>query len=230
MVSALLAGLAPVSDTFVPPDDVRWPWIQEALVRYEYSATRAQQLAADLGWQRGSDGTFNRAGGEPATIQIRSTPGQEKEIAIVADYWRAAGFGVEERPLSIGESRDQRLVSLFPAIHYASLPLSFQQDLQRVHGRLCPTEQTNWTGTNRGCYLNPSMDQVADALQTAIDPREQQRLWRELVRAQSEDLPLLPLYFNIQVELYRQGLTGVVGTARPEGAQTWNIADWDLVT
>lgn len=73
------------------------------------------------------------------------------------------------------------------------------------------------------------MDRVADALQTAIDPREQQRLWRELVRVQSEELPLLPLYFNIQVELYRQGVAGAVGTARPEGGQTWNIAEWDLV-
>jgi len=144
--------------------------VQDTLVRYEFDPTRAQQLAAEVGWRRGPDGTFVRANGEPATIQIRSTPGQEKEIAIVADFWRAAGFGVEERPLSIGESRDQRFVSLFPAFHYASLPLSFQQDLQRVHGRLCPAEQTNWTGTNRGCYLNAAMDDVADALQTAIDP------------------------------------------------------------
>jgi ABC-type transport system substrate-binding protein len=151
-------------------------------------------------------------------------------MTIVADFWRAAGFSVEQRPLSAGESRDQRFVSLFPAIHVASLPLNFQQDLQRLYGPLCPTDQSNWTGTNRGCYVNPRMDALADRLQTTIDQHEQRQLWRDMVRIQSEELPLLPMYFNIQVELFRQGVTGVVGTARPEGSQTWNVAEWDLAS
>ena len=69
---------------------------------------------------------------------------------------------------------------------------------------------------------------MIDRLKAAIDPEDQRRPYQELARLQTEELPFLPLFFNINLTVFRQGITGVKGDGRPEGGVTWNIAEWDV--
>lgn len=130
--------------------------------------------------------------------------------------------------LSPGDARDVRRVVQFPTLQVSNIPLAFQHNLERLHGARCPSDANHWTGFNSGCYRNPESDRVADALRTEIDAAEQTRLWRELVRIQTEDVPVVPMFFLIVVTLFREGVTGVKGEPKPRGAQTWNVAEWDV--
>jgi len=109
-----------------------------------------------------------------------------------------------------------------------TFPINFQYWVQRHHGPACSTEANRWVGNNRGCYQNAERDRVANALNVAIDPGDQRRLFRDLARIESEDVPALPLYFNVQITLFRDGVTGVKRNTAPKTTATWNVAEWDV--
>src|SRR5439155_11168207 len=58
-------GLAPVPDTFMPPDDPRrqHPAIRDGITLYPYDPARAQRELEALGWRKGADGVLvNQSG------------------------------------------------------------------------------------------------------------------------------------------------------------------------
>lgn len=232
LVDALFAGTAPPSDSFIPPDDAKHEWVKDATVTYPYNPRRAQELFTEVGWRRGAGGTFTRAGGEPASIAIWTRPGgnASQELAIMADSWKTAGLSPEQVVLSAGQARDNQVLATFPGFATSSNPVTFENTLQVLWSQLCPTEQTRWNGRNHGCYQNPRMDQTIDSLKTAIDPTEQRRLWSEMVKIYTDELPVLPLYFVVQVMVFREGVSGVKGDTRPRTAPTWNAQEWDVAS
>lgn len=230
MVDALLAGQSPVSDTFLPPDDAKWDWVKDVVTRYDYDPGRAQVLFAAAGWRRATDGSVVGAGGERVTIPLWTTSGAqyEQEQAILGDSLRALGFGVEQHVLTPAQDRDRQFRASFPALDGSQIPVKLDTVLARLYGPNCPTQESRWAGNNRGCWQDAAMDRINDGLGTAVDPTEQRRLYGELVKSLTEKLPVLPLYFSVQVVLFREGVTGVKGDTRPSGSETWNVAEWDV--
>lgn len=230
LVGVLLDGQAPVSHTFIPPDDVKWEWVKDTLAQYPFDQRRAHEQLQAAGWRRGGDGAYLSAAGERFTIPIWTTDGEQnaQELAVIADNWKALGVSVEQVVLPSAQTRNNELRASFPAFDTTAVPVTFQNVTRRVYGPTCPSEQSRWAGGNRGCYQNPDNDRLVDGLTVAIDAAEQRRLWRELVKLQSEELPVLPLYFNVQVTLFREGILGVKGDTKPRTSVTWNVAQWDV--
>jgi peptide/nickel transport system substrate-binding protein len=214
----------------MPPTDARWEWIKDAIATYEYDPRRSQQLLSDLGWRRGGDGAFVNTNGARVSIPLWTTQGgqNEQEQAIIADNWRNLGLGVEQRVLGRIESDDRVLRASFPAFETNALPISFRQWTSVLYGPNCPTEANRWAGRNRGCYQNPEHDRLVDEIGGAVDPAEQRRIYREIGRIQTTDLPVLPLYFNVEVTLFREGVLGIRGNTMPKTSLMWNVLEWDL--
>ncbi|HEY3115937.1 MAG TPA: peptide ABC transporter substrate-binding protein [Chloroflexota bacterium] len=232
LVDTVLRGQAPVSDTFIPPDDAKWAWVHSSVATYPFDPKRAQERLRDAGWQQTADGQWlDRLGNRISVpLHTRPDPQGEREISIIAGNWRSLGLGVEQVVWSVGEARDNKVIATYPGFAPTSNPLAFGNTLQVMYGRLCPSEQTRWSGRNHGCYQNPEMDRVIDGLNRAIDPADQQRLWSDMVRIQTQELPVLPLYFNIQAVLFREGVTGVKGDTKPRTSSMWDVADWDITS
>jgi ABC-type transport system substrate-binding protein len=123
--------------------------------------------------------------------------------ALGRGYFRDAGLDLE-----VVESGGRR----------GSIPMLAAGDL----------DVSRWAGGNRGCCQNPEMDRTIEALTTAIEPDAQRRLYRDLVRMQSEEFPVLPLYFNVQITVFRDGVLGVKGDTQPRTSVSWNVTEWDL--
>jgi peptide/nickel transport system substrate-binding protein len=230
LVDTLYQGQTVVSHTFIPPDDYRWEWIKDAVTTYEYDPRRAQQVLAEAGWHRAGDGPLLNAAGERVSFPVwtSSAGNNELEVQIIADNWKALGANVETRVLSGAQAQDRELLATFPSFNPSAISLTFQNTLRRVNGQFCPSEQTRWVGSSVGCYQNPEMDRIIDRLFVATDRSEQRDLWRGLMKIQTEDLPVLPLFFEIKASLFREGVTGFRGDTKPSTSATWNVAEWDL--
>lgn len=229
LADALLSGHSPVSDTFIPPEDPRWEWVKDVVVAYSYHPRRAHELLEWAGWRRTDDARATAAG-HPAALGLWTTTGEQnlQEQAIVAEYWKAVGISVSQHVVPQALQRDREYRASYPAFDQTAIPLSFANTVFRAHSSQCPREP-RWAGNNRGCYQDPVMDRVADALAVAIDEPQQRRLYRELVRLYSEDLPVLPLYFNVEATVFREGVVGVKGNTKPRTSHSWNIAEWDVL-
>ncbi len=230
IADAQYGGLAAVSHWFVPEDDLKWDWVKEGVARYDYDPRRSQESLESAGWRRGADGIFANAADGRVVFPYWGGSGDagERETAIIADSWKTNGILIEQivRPQEL--QQDLRFRANFPALETTSIPIKFPGTIERVYGNRCPTEQTRWAGGNRGCYQNPGMDRTIEALGTAIDPADQRRLYGDLVKMQTEDLPLMPLYFKINMTLFREGVVGVKGDTKPRTSVMWNVSEWDV--
>jgi peptide/nickel transport system substrate-binding protein len=230
LVEAMLGGQSPVAHTFIPPDDVKWDWVKDVAVTYDYDPRRSADLLTQMGWTRGGDGAFQKSGDDATAIPISASASDKnvRELAIIADYWKAAGLKVEQIVIPAVEARDNRVNANFGGFMPGSTPASYRNTLKKNYGPACPMEQTRWVGTNNGCYRNAELDRIIDALSIAIEPNTQQRLFRERVKLETEELPLLPLYFDVQIHLFREGVHGVRGETNPTTSVSWNAAEWDV--
>jgi peptide/nickel transport system substrate-binding protein len=224
-------GGAPVAHSFVSSDDFKWDWIKDVTERYDFDQRRALDLLAEGGWRRAPDGRILNSAGEQVTLQYRTPEGGQwvEEMAIVADDWKAIGFNVDQSVLPTAQSRDRMAVSTFPSVYAGNKSLNMLNVLRAYYGPECASEANRWAGLNSACYQNPEADRLIGPLLSAIDRNEQQRLTRDLGAIYSRDLPSLPLYYTVQILLFRDGVTGIRGGARPTGSNTWNIHEWDVV-
>jgi peptide/nickel transport system substrate-binding protein len=231
LAEGISEGLSAVSDTFIPPDDFRWEWVKDSIARYPYDPKRAEQLLAEAGFRRGTDGVFVTPSDARFVLPQWATAGtqNEREVAIVADQWRTFGTPTEQFILSRAQSEDRRFRSNFPAYYHASLPSLNVENLEaRFHSTRCVSEANNWTGQNYGCYVNPTADQITERWKAALDPADQRQWVTALAKLFTDDLPMLPLYFEVDLSVARPGITGIKGRAKPEGDVTWNIREWDV--
>jgi peptide/nickel transport system substrate-binding protein len=229
LADTVMAGTSSVAETFITPTDPRWEWVKDVVVPHPYDPRQARQLLEAVGWRRGGDGRFVDGAGQPISIALWTTSGEqnESETNIVADYWRQLGLGVEQTIISQAQQRDRRLRASYPGFDTTSVPLRFDNTTGRVHGAECPTVENDWVGSNRGCYRNPAMDRAIEALRGAIDPPEQRRWYREVVQLQMQELPMLSTYFNIHADIFREGVTGIRASSYLVRVP-WNIAEWDI--
>jgi peptide/nickel transport system substrate-binding protein len=225
MSDTFFEGAAPVAWTFVPEADARWDWIKDVVTKYDYDARQARQLLSSI-WQSNADGTFSNTAGERVSIPLWTTT-SEREIAVIGDYWRDVGVPASLTVLGESLTRDIRLRASYPGLDYTRIPLDFTGMLRRTYSEQCPGEQNRWVGNNRGCYLNSENDRLIEALYVAIDPHERRRLTRDLIKGQTEDLPVLPLYFDVTANIYRAGVSGP-RMSSAEAPWLWNVVDWDL--
>jgi peptide/nickel transport system substrate-binding protein len=227
---ALFGSMVPVADASIAPDDVKWSWVQDVVQRYDYNPNRALQLLSEVGWRPDSNGVLLDREGNRVNLALWTDPGEleAQQLAIVGDQWRRLGLGIEEIVLSAGQMRDTRYSSSFPSFGMAQLAIGAETTLLRFHSSNCPAEENRWTGPNAGCYRDPQHDRVVDALRSAIDPDEQRQLYRTMLTRESQELPVLPLYFDVQVTLFREGIVGVRGDTRPRTSATWNVSDWEV--
>lgn len=154
------------------------------------------------------------------------TTSGEREIQIIADFWREVGLSTNLNVLGEALTRDIRLRASYPAFDYTRLPLAIDNLLRRTYSPQCPSESNRWIGNNRGCYRNAATDQVIERLFVSIDPGEQRTLFRELVQTQTQDLPLLPLFFDVSAWIMREGITGP-RLSSEKGSLLWNVREWD---
>ena len=230
MVDALYDGLATVADSFIAPDDVKWDWVKDVVARYPYDPRRSIELLAEVGWRKGPDGAIVNAAGEGVTIGVWTTGGQASEGTIVADNWKSLGVNTDLLVLSPAQSQDSRFRVSYPSFALAQYPISYEFNVINLRAANCPSEQTQFRGNNRGCFRDADNERLIEAISLAIDPAQQRPLYRDLARLHSEALPELPLYFNVAVTVFRQGVVGVMGSGRPRGGLGWNVMDWDVVS
>ena len=228
MVDAIFGGYGVPSDTFVPPDLAQWDWVKDSINRYPYDQRRAQEVLTGVGWRKGGDGLFVNGAGAPVKIGLWATAGSTEDTVIVADNWKSIGVNVDQLVLSPAQSRDSEFRVSYPSFALATYPISFEFGPMNLRGSNCPSPETQWKGNNRGCFKDAQNERLIEALSVAIAPSDQQRLYGQIAKYQSELLPELPLYFDVNFIIFRPGVTGIRGSSMPRSGLGWNVLDWDV--
>jgi len=216
----MTAGLAPLADSWLPPDHALRREVEGSIPQYPFDPGRAQQLLAQAGWTRGSDGVLvHSPSGERFDVEVWSKGRySEKPITVIADGWKAVGAQPTLHVIPAARDSDREYEVTYPGAIFTNPPSEQFYDDYRLHSAHIAAGENRWTGRNQPGYVNSRFDAIIDRLQATIDPREQIGLHRQLLQEAMSDVAVMPLYWEQRPHLVLQGVT----RGRSENVMLWN--------
>jgi peptide/nickel transport system substrate-binding protein len=226
IVDSLFEGQAIISDTPFPPGDPTGTSVERLVTRYPYDLRRTEALMGELGIAREGDLYSTGEGRVSFEIKNIGSSQNDSERSIMAHGWRQAGFEIEERTFTPTEAQDGQARASFRGLHPVSIAQGESAMTYMVTAQVSRAE-TRWNGQNRGGWSNAEFDRLQDAFLTTLDPAERLTLLGQELAMLSEQLPLLPLYFNPGVVAYPSVVRGV-NLKAGDGEVSWNVHEWEL--
>jgi peptide/nickel transport system substrate-binding protein len=228
IINHLYGGLLEVAHSYIPPGSSGFEIIDARTTKYAYDPARADAYLADLGWRKGTDGMLRNDRGAAYELPFSTTTGnQEREElqTVIADMWRTAGFDVriQNVPLSVQSSDDY----LFPTTDLSGVATDFEGNVPRLHGRYLKSPQ-NPRGSNVWGYDNPEVNHLLDEWSRTPQRPRAIEIEADVMHRVSEDLPIAPINYRVEVIAVGRGITGVPHRTELVGNNSaWNVERWD---
>jgi peptide/nickel transport system substrate-binding protein len=224
---AVYLGESIITDTPVTPAAPYYSDLTRQIARYAYDPVRVDQLMMDAGFIKGGDGTFVSRDGTrlAAEVKANGTEALVKEMAIIASWWRQAGFEMRETPVPVALSTNLETRGSFSAF-YVGQGGSDESLFASYTSRSVGRPENGWVGSNRGGFSHPEFDRLHAAFSTTLDRVERDRYALEMARIMSQELPAISLMFQVNSVAVGKGLKGPGGWG-PNGSLSWNVHLWE---
>lgn len=224
----LFDGKGFMVETNIPDNARYYPQLERSIARYEYDPGRTEQLMAEAGFAKDPSRLFSSAAGErfrPDFWSIQS-PLYERQQAIMAETWSRAGIDTNSRVMGAAQLRDFETAVTFSGLS-ARLLGGGEQSLSMFTSAQVSSPANRWLGSNRNGWNSPEFDQMFDLYSATLDRTERERQVIDMMRLTSEQIPIFPLYFNIDVLGHLARLRGpALGDI--DRLFLWNIHEWEL--
>jgi peptide/nickel transport system substrate-binding protein len=217
LVAAKFPGRAKARVAASPLDEGN-EFFDPAVRRWRYDAAAARRLLDQAGYlDPDGDGPLPRLTLSWKTSADRSRVGLAQAMARKLGE---VGIAVDVRPFEFALFLDDVKKGNF---QLCSLQMSdiVEPDMMRAlfHATRIPTAENAWAGANRFRYRDGEVDRWLDAGAAESDPPRRRGFYAQVQEKLAEDLPMLPLWHEDNVLVYRRGLRGVqvLKTGRLEG-------------
>jgi len=223
-------GEGRVADTFLSPFADYAAIIDRSIVKYAYDPRRTEQLMAEAGISRLSDGHYVVTGGDRFTFEVKTNAQaqNEKERSILAAAWREAGYEVEEAGLPASLGQDGQARSTFTGLYSFSTPLG-ENALDNFTSVFIPRPENRWTGNNRGAWSNAAYDRLMEAFNTTLQREERTQQLVQLARIVSDEVPAISLFYDQGPTPHVAALKGPGPVSNETtGKVAWNVHTWEL--
>jgi len=231
MVMSLFQGKQPVADSYLPPKHYGY---DAAAPKYAYNPDRAKQLLTEAGWTPGPDGVLRNAQGERFTVTIGTTAGnrvREDVEQILQNQWRKVGveLKISNQPARVFFGETTRKRDFEMAMYaWVQSPVADCETLYTSDN--IPSAQNAYNGQNFPGFSNAEMDTLCHGVPAELDQAKRVVMLKRTQAILAEELPVLPLYFRVDVTSIRNGLQNWKPTGLGPGGQvTWNASQWAWV-
>lgn len=231
ILDAVFEGHGTMSEVpCIPPTSSYYPEAERAVVRYPYDPRISEQLMAEAGFRKGPDGVFLGATEGPLKFELKTLVSAERQKAqaVLTANWRQAGFDFAETLLPPAQAVDSQLRATFPGIfNFTQTPGEYALAHDYSSAGIGRPEN-RWFGNNRGGWSNEEFDRLSAAFADAVSPADRTRYIAQMARVMTENVPGIPLYFELGTEAFSANLHGPNPVAQ-ESVIPWNIHEWTLL-
>ncbi|HZT06858.1 MAG TPA: peptide ABC transporter substrate-binding protein [Chloroflexota bacterium] len=223
---ALFENQGLMAESFVPPGLPYYDDVQRAITRYPFDPTRTEQLMNEAGYSKDASGTFVSASGERfrPTVQTDSGAQFDREMSIIQDGWARIGIDIQPVLLAAVQVRNNEVRNTFPDLYITSTGV-YESALNIFYSGEIGTAANRWAGNDRNGWVNPEVDRLWQAFNSTLDRSQRNQDIVSMMKIISDEVPSLPLYFNISPIGFVASLKGpAAGTT--ETLEFWNVAEW----
>ncbi len=223
MDDRLFAGKFPIANSFVSPLEHSYT---DDVAHYDYDPGRARALLAEAGWKPGPDGICRNAAGAKLSIEFRVTVGvklRELMQQVIQSQWKASCIDStthNETPRNLfGETLKKR--SFEGVVLYSWLFPVESTPRQILGSDQVPNADNNYSGTNYMNWHSAVADEAINTIETELDADKRKQAWIAIQQAYADELPVLPLFFRVEVHSVPKWLKGYNPTGHNDYAVYW---------
>ena len=233
LVDTLKGGLTTVGHTLPVPTDPLYGLIeQRGLPKYDFDPRRAQQLFEESGWNRGTDGIYRNAAGQPFSIEVRTVivaPEALQEILAVSDQFKAAGLESPVFQVRRGTAETSELRAKAEGV-FANRLDDTPDALSRFHSSLIASDANRWLGQNQFGYANPSFDRLYDQYTVTLEAGKRQAQLADILKTAADDVTFVPMWYELGLLnlAFRKGVRGPVAAQPVQQENMWNVHLWEM--
>jgi peptide/nickel transport system substrate-binding protein len=223
----ILDGKGIMADTFIPPGVSYAADLDRAITKYPFDVRRAEQIMQEAGYQKGPDGFFTGPEGKLVfEYRVNTSAQNDAERSVMADGWRKAGFAFDEANFSPIETTQGELAATFRSL-WATSGGGGDAWTSVLLSTVIPGPANGWRGSNRSGWANAEYDRLVNSFNNSLVRSEREQTIVQVAKIVTEQLPVLPLFFNPAPWAWPTSLQGVRINA-PNTEPTWNIHEWEL--
>jgi len=218
------------ADTFLYRGVPDYAEIERSVTRYPYDLRQTEQLMAEVGYVKGSDGFYTSEAGERFSTEFWGDVGPQFELdhGAVSGGWRQAGLETRATYVAPAQLRDGQFRSSFKGMYFTATGTGTAPSLVLASTAAIPTVANRYNGSNRGGWSSPEFERLWEMHNTTLDRSERTRALAEIERLISTDLPFLMVFHNFHVVAYSANLKGP-DTRGERDLMYWNVHEWELM-
>lgn len=226
LADALHEGEGIAADALVRRSAPEFAAIDRQTTKYAYDPRQSQALLEEAGMTRVGDGMYVNASGARFTPDWKATAGGDTDIqlGLLADSLRRIGVDARQTVLPRPFSNETR--ATFPTMLNWSTTNQPDGWLLAYQATRIAGPENRWTGSNFGGWANPEYDRLASAFATSLERTQRSELMIQMATMLSEQLPILPLYYNLDIVAHSAVLRNV--QVVPDGSIGFNIHEWEM--
>lgn len=209
MVKAFFEGKQQKAFHFSSPTDSWFTEDPKDIMIYSYDRKKAEALFDKAGWKSGPDG-YRYKDGKKLSVTISGAAENkvgELTEAFIQDQLKNVGVEllIKNYPTRVlfSEILRQRKFELGLS-SLISVPDAMTRTL--MHSSMIPTAENSWSGVNRAGWKNTKVDRWIDEVEVEFNSQKRIGIMRKIIKAYTEDLPALPLYYRATVSVTPKGL------------------------
>lgn len=237
LANNLQYALTTVPHYFVMPTDPAYKLAeQRGLTKYPYDPTRSQRLFAEAGWTKGADGVLRNNAGESIPFRCcrlaTADSNDIRESLAMVEELKSMGIQAAH-PLPSApagsSSRDSReFQNINKEGSIGPLRFSLRGGLASIISENIPRASNGFNASNSGSWSNPTYDGLHARAEVALNPTERHDIRVQMIKLLTDEMPLIPMYYNPNAVVLRKGVEGPGDAAALAAAITWNIHTWDV--
>jgi peptide/nickel transport system substrate-binding protein len=225
-VEVLSAGKAVPTNTLTSPRVSFYAEIDKVIQKYRFDPRQAQQLMEEAGYAKGASGLFARRDGQPVRFSVASSAGtkNESEVATYVDSLTKAGFEASQRILPAAQIADPEQRAILPGLQVRG----GGYQLVTYTSEQIPGPNNRWRGENRGGWNSLAYDRLFEQYSTSLAEADRIAAVAQIERLLTEEVPVIPHFFNAEVNAHPAILAGPISRHTPDTSGTFiGIHTWE---
>lgn len=209
------------------------PWQDPTLAAYPFDPVQAARVLDAAGWTVQPDGIRARDGVR-LSFTHTTTLGEDPDSVLRRQIQEAfiedmRAIGIEVQPhnyplVQIEGPRGVRATRRFDMIDLIDERRGGPEKLVRLFASDSIPTAADPTGGNAIGYVNSDVDQLLEAQARELDHTERSRKIDRIQRRIHEDVPLIPIYAHLEIDVSRRYVQGL--DPGPVSGLWWNPEEW----
>jgi peptide/nickel transport system substrate-binding protein len=226
LADSLTEGQGTTADALVLSQVDYFPDVERVITKYPYDPRRAEQLLNEIGFTKGADGFF-ASSAERFNPEIAVAQGgrNDTEVQIAVDGLRRVGVDSTVRIIPRPQVTEPYIFANFSSVLIGSANRAFVPPIERFRASEIARPDTRGRGSNYAGYQSAEMERLINGYETALQRSERTQYVAQMMKVLTEDLPIIPLYYNLEFLAHVSNLAGPQVSVSTDAA-TWNIHEW----